>query len=102
MEAHHARIPLLVLTADRPAELKGVGANQTTRQAGLFSSLVRFEADLPAPNADAATPVELRTAVSTAARAFAAATGEHPCPVHLNLGFRARLVQSGRARVRTP
>ncbi|HJB09752.1 MAG TPA: 2-succinyl-5-enolpyruvyl-6-hydroxy-3-cyclohexene-1-carboxylic-acid synthase [Candidatus Brachybacterium merdavium] len=92
MEAHHSRIPLLVLTADRPAELKGVGANQTTRQAGLFSSLVRFEADLPAPNADAATPVELRTAVSTAARAFAAATGEHPGPVHLNLGFRDPLV----------
>src|SRR5699024_10092788 len=85
-------IPLLVLTADRPAELKGVGANQTTRQAGLFSSLVRFEADLPAPNADAAAPVELRTAVSTAARAFAAATGEHPGPVHLNLGFRDLLV----------
>ena len=92
MEAHHSRIPLLVLTADRPAELRGVGANQTTGQSGLFTSLVRFEADLPAPSAQAATPVELRTAVSTAARAFAAATGEHPGPVHLNLGFRDPLV----------
>src|SRR5699024_1373590 len=51
MEAHHSRIPLLVLTADRPAELREVGANQTTRQAGLFGSLVRFAVDLPAPTA---------------------------------------------------
>ncbi|WP_062947573.1 2-succinyl-5-enolpyruvyl-6-hydroxy-3-cyclohexene-1-carboxylic-acid synthase [Brachybacterium sp. sponge] len=92
MEAHHSRIPLLVLTADRPAELREVGANQTTRQAGIFRSLVRLAVDLPAPTAEAASPVELRTAVSTAARALAAATGEHPGPVHLNLSFRDPLV----------
>ena len=92
MEAHHSRIPLLVLTADRPAELREVGANQTTRQAGMFRSLVRLAVDLPAPTAEAASPVELRTAVSTAARALAAATGEHPGPVHLNLSFRDPLV----------
>jgi len=88
MEAHHSRIPLIVLTADRPAELRDVGANQTTRQAGMFRSLVRLDADLPAPSAEAATATELRTAVSTMARAYAAATGEHPGPVHLNLSFR--------------
>lgn len=92
MEAHHSRIPLLVLTADRPAELRDVGANQTTRQAGLFRALVRLDADLPAPTAGGATAVELRTAVSTVARAFAAATGENPGPVHLNLSFRDPLV----------
>ncbi|MCT1437271.1 2-succinyl-5-enolpyruvyl-6-hydroxy-3-cyclohexene-1-carboxylic-acid synthase [Brachybacterium paraconglomeratum] len=92
MEAHHSRIPLLVLTADRPAELREVGANQTTRQAGMFRSLVRLAVDLPAPTAEAASPVELRTAVSTVARALAAATGEHPGPVHLNLSFRDPLV----------
>ena len=92
MEAHHSRIPLLVLTADRPAELREVGANQTTRQAGMFRSLTRMEIDLPAPTAAGATPVELRTAVSTAARAVAAARGEHPGPVHLNLSFRDPLV----------
>ncbi|WP_422115394.1 2-succinyl-5-enolpyruvyl-6-hydroxy-3-cyclohexene-1-carboxylic-acid synthase [Brachybacterium sp. UNK5269] len=92
MEAHHSRIPLLVLTADRPAELREVGANQTTRQAGMFRSLVRWDVDLPAPTASAASPVELRTAVSTAARAVAAATAEHPGPVHLNLSFRDPLV----------
>ncbi|MGP5127032.1 2-succinyl-5-enolpyruvyl-6-hydroxy-3-cyclohexene-1-carboxylic-acid synthase [Brachybacterium tyrofermentans] len=92
MEAHHSRIPLIVLTADRPAELRDVGANQTTRQAGMFRSLVRLDADLPAPTAEAATPTELRTAVSTMARAVAAATGEHPGPVHVNLSFRDPLV----------
>ena len=92
MEAHHSRIPLLVLTADRPAELREVGANQTTRQAGMFRSLVRLAVDLPAPTAAEATALELRTAVSTAARALAAATGEHPGPVHLNLSFRDPLV----------
>ena len=92
MEAHHSRIPLIVLTADRPAELRDVGANQTTRQAGMFRSLVRLDADLPAPTAEAATATELRTAVSTMARAVAAATGEHPGPVHLNLSFRDPLV----------
>lgn len=92
MEAHHSRIPLLVLTADRPAELREVGANQTTRQAGMFRSLVRGDIDLPAPAAGAATALELRTAVSTAARAVAAATAEHPGPAHLNLSFRDPLV----------
>ena len=92
MEAHHSRIPLLVLTADRPAELREVGANQTTRQAGMFRSLVRLAVDLPAPTAAQASPLELRTVVSTAARALAAATAEHPGPVHLNLSFRDPLV----------
>ncbi|ATG54097.1 2-succinyl-5-enolpyruvyl-6-hydroxy-3-cyclohexene-1-carboxylic-acid synthase [Brachybacterium ginsengisoli] len=92
MEAHHSRIPLLVITADRPAELREVGANQTTRQAGMFRSLARLAVDLPAPTAERATPVELRTAVSTAARAFAVAVAEHPGPVHLNLSFRDPLV----------
>ena len=92
MEAHHSRIPLLVLTADRPAELREVGANQTTRQAGMFRSLTRLAVDLPAPTAAEASEPELRTAVSTAARALALATGEHPGPVHLNLSFRDPLV----------
>ena len=51
LEAHHAGVPLLLLTADRPPELRGVGANQTTRQPGMFAPNVRFEADVPVPEA---------------------------------------------------
>ena len=51
LEAHHAGVPLLLLTADRPPELRGVGANQTTRQPGMFAPTVRFEADVPVPEA---------------------------------------------------
>lgn len=88
LEAHHSAVPLVVITADRPAELRDTGANQTTHQAGLYGDAVRFAADLPAPAADRATAVELRTAVGTVARALAAATGTHPGPVHLNVGLR--------------
>ncbi len=49
MEAHHSGVPLLVLTADRPPELRGVGANQTTIQPGVFGPLVRFAIDAPVP-----------------------------------------------------
>ena len=46
LEAHHARVPLLVLSADRPADLRGTGANQTTVQPGMFAGAVRWEGDL--------------------------------------------------------
>ncbi len=46
LEAHHARVPLIVLSADRPAELRGSGANQTTTQPGIFAGALRAEADL--------------------------------------------------------
>ncbi|MCS6711280.1 2-succinyl-5-enolpyruvyl-6-hydroxy-3-cyclohexene-1-carboxylic-acid synthase [Brachybacterium sp. EF45031] len=97
LEAHHARVPLLALTADRPAELRDTGANQTVHQVGLYGDAVRFAADLPAPAADRAEAAHLRTVVGTAARAVAAARGEIGAaagPVHLNLGFRDPLVPS--------
>jgi 2-succinyl-5-enolpyruvyl-6-hydroxy-3-cyclohexene-1-carboxylate synthase len=95
LEAHHSRTPLIVLTADRPVELRDVGANQATHQAGLYGDAVRFAADLPAPAREGASALELRTAVSTLARALAAATGPRPGPVHVNLGFRDPLVPAG-------
>ncbi|MCB8775905.1 2-succinyl-5-enolpyruvyl-6-hydroxy-3-cyclohexene-1-carboxylate synthase, partial [Escherichia coli] len=48
MEADHAGVPLLVLSADRPEELRGTGANQTTDQVDLFGSHVRFAVDVAA------------------------------------------------------
>ncbi|NLJ53299.1 MAG: hypothetical protein GX344_04090, partial [Intrasporangiaceae bacterium] len=48
LEAHHGLVPLIVLSADRPGELRGIGANQTTTQPGMFGEAIRFEAELDA------------------------------------------------------
>ncbi|MBG6218482.1 2-succinyl-5-enolpyruvyl-6-hydroxy-3-cyclohexene-1-carboxylate synthase [Arthrobacter sp. CAN_A6] len=84
MEANHAAVPLLVLSADRPEELRGTGANQTTVQPGLFGIHVRFSADVPAGT----DPVP--SVVQALARAGGSAGSAGP--VHLNLAFRDPLV----------
>ncbi len=48
LEAHHSGVPLIVLTADRPQSMRGIGSNQTTVQPGIFAGAVRFEADVVA------------------------------------------------------
>ena len=78
LEAAHAGVPLLALTADRPAELVGTGASQTVAQVGMFGAAVRL-----AP-AVGGTAAQTRAAVG---RAVAAAVGLPPGPVHLNLPF---------------
>lgn len=95
LEAHHSGVPLIVLTADRPAEAHGIRANQTTRQDDLYGSASRLSVDLDAPTgADG----EWQAAVDLGGRAYGAATnGLEPGPVHLNLAFReplSGLVQS--------
>ena len=72
MESHHAGVPLIFITADRPRELRGVGANQTTDQVGIFGTFVRWSADIAAP-ADGEPPGR---ATRIAARAAALATGD--------------------------
>ncbi|BDZ40561.1 hypothetical protein GCM10025863_31750 [Microbacterium suwonense] len=52
MEAFHSGIPLLLLTADRPPELRGVGANQATIQPGIFGSFVRWVTDAETPTTE--------------------------------------------------
>jgi len=82
LEASHAGVPLLVLSADRPAALRGTGANQTTDQAGLFGTAVRLSVDWPATSGDGR---DLRALVC---RAWATGTGVRtrlPGPVQLNL-----------------
>jgi 2-succinyl-5-enolpyruvyl-6-hydroxy-3-cyclohexene-1-carboxylate synthase len=96
LEAHHAGVPLLLLTADRPPELRGVGANQTTRQPGLFRSAARLEADLAVPDQtdDDGDAVQTADLDALAAEALAAALGEGarvPGPVHLNVPLREPL-----------
>ena len=86
MEANHAAVPLVVISADRPEELRGTGANQTTVQLDLFGEHVRFAVDVPA-GSDPQRAVE--TALSAATGAFEDAP---PGPVQLNLAFRDPLV----------
>jgi len=88
LEAHHARVPLVVLAADRPHELRGTGASQTTDQVGIFGTGVRYAVDVPAPDG---RDGEVRDLLGTLGRALAAAQGlrdGYPGPVHVNLGFR--------------
>lgn len=91
LEAHHAGIPLLAVTADRPAELVGTGANQTVRQAGLFGAALRAAPSLAAPS-DCAGHTQWRSAVDRAVAAARGALGGGPGPVHLNVPFREPLV----------
>lgn len=94
LEASHAGVPLILLTADRPAELRGVGANQTTNQIGIFADAVRECFDVPAPNGNDG---ELAEAAKLAADAIATALGfdgDQPGPVQINLAFREPLSAS--------
>lgn len=93
LEAHHSGVPLLLLTADRPPELRGVGANQTTRQPGLYGGFVRLEADLPVPtdvdeSGDGAQTGLLRGVAADALAAARGGVGRPAGPVHLNLPYR--------------
>jgi 2-succinyl-5-enolpyruvyl-6-hydroxy-3-cyclohexene-1-carboxylate synthase len=94
IEAHHAGVPMLAVTADRPAELHGFGAPQTVDQEGLFGSAVRWEVHPGPPELAAAWSWR-----SLASRSFAEACGgaHRPGPVHLNLAFREPLVGSAAA-----
>lgn len=86
MEANHAAVPLIVVSADRPEELHGTGANQTTIQLDLFGDHVRFAVDVAA----GASP---QRAIATALYAATGALEDTPPgPVQVNLAFRDPLV----------
>jgi len=90
VEASMARVPLIVLTADRPPELRGVGANQTIDQLELFGRYVRWFADAPLPtDGPDAVAAWAGLAAETHARACS------PGPVHVNLPYREPLIPSG-------
>ena len=82
IEASQAGVPLLVLTADRPYELRGTDANQTIDQSRLYGSFVRESLDAGEPSADG-----LRTVRALACGAVAATLGMDPGPVHVNFPF---------------
>ena len=85
VEASYAGIPLIAITADRPAALQGVGANQTIEQQNLFGVHARWFAQI-----DVVAAEQVRSIV---ARALAVSRSEsHPGPVHLNVPFAEPLV----------
>ena len=88
IEAHHARVPLIVCTADRPPELHGTGAPQTIDQEGLFTTSTRWAVSPGVPSDD-----QRATWRPLAVRAYAEAVlgPRGPGPVHLNLAFREPL-----------
>lgn len=101
LEAHHSGVPLVLLTADRPTELRGIGANQTTHQPGLFGRAVAFVRDVEAP---VEGPVDVDAVRALAHDAVSAALGHRqaaggspygdlpaPGPVQLNIAFREPL-----------
>jgi 2-succinyl-5-enolpyruvyl-6-hydroxy-3-cyclohexene-1-carboxylate synthase len=89
VEAHHARVPLIVCTADRPPELLDTGAPQTIDQVGLFTTATRWSSNPGVPTSEQAA-----TWRPLAARAFGEALRgpSGPGPVHLNLAFREPLI----------
>ncbi|KAA3648058.1 MAG: 2-succinyl-5-enolpyruvyl-6-hydroxy-3-cyclohexene-1-carboxylic-acid synthase [Chloroflexi bacterium] len=90
IEANYSEVPLLVLTADRPAELRESGANQTIDQIKLYGDHVRWFTDVAPPEAQPAANM-LRYLRTLAARAVATSQGVLPGPVHLNFPFRKPL-----------
>ena len=89
VEAHEARIPMLVCTADRPPELHGVGAPQSIDQQHLYGSSVRLFVD-----SGVADDTEMNEWRLMAQRALAASRAIPAGPVHLNLAFREPLIAS--------
>ena len=91
LEASHSGVPMILLTADRPHELRGVGANQTTNQIGIFGDAVRSCFDLEAPSAESPTVDEVRYVAASAIATALGETGGQPGPVQINLAFREPL-----------
>ena len=90
VEASQSRMPLVLLTADRPPRMRGTGANQTIVQPGLFGGYVRASIDLPVP----ATPGQEAWWRQATREAFEAMAADPPGPVHLNCPFEEPLSPS--------
>ena len=87
VEASMSRVPLILLTADRPPELIDCGANQAIKQPGIFGEYVRWEKNLSCPTTD--EPLE--ELLLTVGKAILEASNMNPGPVHINCPFREPL-----------
>ena len=90
LEADHAGLPLLAITADRPVELRGTGAGQTIDQHGLFGSALRCFAEMPI--ADMTSPRHWRSTVDRVVSCALGSLSHDPGPVQLNVPLREPLV----------
>ena len=88
VEASKKKLPLIILTADRPLELRKTGANQTIEQSEIFGEYVRFRSDLPCPD----LKISPEFILTTIDQAVFRANGELRGPAHLNCMFREPLV----------
>ncbi|MFO7319274.1 MAG: 2-succinyl-5-enolpyruvyl-6-hydroxy-3-cyclohexene-1-carboxylic-acid synthase [Limnochordia bacterium] len=93
VEAYFGRVPLIVLTADRPPEARGTGAPQTIDQLKLYGDHVKWFAEMPVPEARDELVYHAR---AFARRAWEGALGAPPGPVHLNFPFREPLLPPAR------
>jgi 2-succinyl-5-enolpyruvyl-6-hydroxy-3-cyclohexene-1-carboxylate synthase len=92
IEARQSRIPLIILTSDRPPELRGTGANQSIDQIRLYSHYPKWFFDLPCPNQD----ISPQMVLTTIDQAVFKANYDSPGPVHLNCMFREPLAPSNK------
>jgi 2-succinyl-5-enolpyruvyl-6-hydroxy-3-cyclohexene-1-carboxylate synthase len=92
LEASEAGVPLLVLTADRPPELRATGANQTVDQLGLYGSAVRMFHEVGAAEERPGQNAYWRSLVHRALTSASGTLTRDPGPVHLNIAFREPLV----------
>src|SRR3989339_1223189 len=87
VEASKKKLSLIILTADRPPELRNTGANQTIDQVKIFGGYARFFFDLPCPTQE----ISLETVLTTVDQAVYRSRANFPGPVHINCMFRQPL-----------
>jgi 2-succinyl-5-enolpyruvyl-6-hydroxy-3-cyclohexene-1-carboxylate synthase len=92
LEASHASVPLIIISADRPPELRGTGANQTTDQVHVLGAAVRMFHELGAPEIREGQNAVWRSVVSRLCASAIGARGPEAGPVHLNVPLREPLV----------
>jgi 2-succinyl-5-enolpyruvyl-6-hydroxy-3-cyclohexene-1-carboxylate synthase len=92
-EAAQDRVPMLLLTADRPPELRATDANQTLVQPGMFGSYTRWAVDMPCPD----PAIDAAYVLTTIDQAWYRAHRRPAGPVHVNIGFREPLIAAATA-----